>query len=93
MLVIAMVLMYRACPNGSIRPTRAGIWEQLKYATPLGFTRVFGVNWISPATPHRDLLSPERFAIYDAAVEIPFSWRGYAVHHPSLVPRSDCTVS
>ncbi len=74
MLVIAMVLMFRACPNGSIRPTRAGIWEQLKYATPLGFTRVFGViRFQLDKLLIAIFFSPERYAIYDAgAVEIPF---------------------
>lgn len=72
-LVAGIWLMFRACPGGLERPSRAGAWGQMKFAVPLGVATIFGVlarklgQVIVSA-----MCSPKDFAIYaNGAIEIP----------------------
>ncbi len=70
---VAIVLMFRACPVGSWRPTLAGIKAQLWFAVPLGLATFAGTIsqrldqvLVSARCP------PEVFAVYrNGSMEIP----------------------
>ena len=71
----AIFLMLRAVRRGDQwRPTRRGVWLQLKYAVPLGLaamleTLALGIDQVLVSI----LCSPERYAVYvNGAMEIPF---------------------
>ena len=71
----AIFLMLRAVKRGNQwRPSRSGVWLQLKYAVPLGLaamleTLALGIDQVLVSM----LCSPERYAVYvNGAMEIPF---------------------
>jgi O-antigen/teichoic acid export membrane protein len=73
MLVPALLLMFRAVPDGMSRPTLRGIWEQLKFSVFLGLAGALGAFTLSlDKLVVSSLCQPEAFAIYaNGAIEIP----------------------
>ncbi|MBN1270005.1 MAG: oligosaccharide flippase family protein [Kiritimatiellae bacterium] len=73
MLVPALKLMFGACPGEEWRPTRAGMWAQLKYSVPLGLatmieTTMMGIDKIIVAA----MCTTSAFAVFSVgAVQIP----------------------
>lgn len=72
-LPVALLLMFRATPSGSLLPSRENMWAQLKYSVPLGMAGVLGTISLSlDKMIVSGMCPPEQFAVYvNGAMEIP----------------------
>jgi O-antigen/teichoic acid export membrane protein len=69
----AIMLMYRATGGQDWRPSKANIWEQLKYSLPLGLAGMVGIICMNlDKVLVSSFCPPTDFAVYvNGAIEIP----------------------